>query len=290
MPQQPPWLQRNFPALTQWWVLPCETTVIVYMECLLHGLKNAVITLVGFDLADVVRGHFRPESTRRWRHGRKGRKGYFKKAFIPETGEVFSKWVDAIPPEAGRWEEESSRLLWEIDGIEQNILYHFMVFNIVQDFWYDVNYGIISHDKTDCGNLPRIQRKGEPAITGPQGWIPLDLDHVIWEVDIISDEFGCSVGPGQFVAILASKIFNKQIISEELTCGVRLFVNSVYDPPGHPQVDYGAIATIPRFATHTSIARITFNGPASVTWEGLKEGAECDFKETTVNVFKISRD
>lgn len=286
MPDQPPWLQRNFPALTQWWVMPCETTIIVYMECLLEALENVVITLLSFDLGDVVRGHFRPESIRRWRHGRKGRKGYFKKQFIPETGEVFAHWVDAIPPEAGRWEEQSSRLLWEIDGVSQEIFYHFMVFNIVQDFWYDVNYGIISHDKTKCGNLPRVQRKGSPDITGVQGWLALDLDILNWEVDMISDPFGVSVDQGQFVAILASKIFNKQLISEELTCGVRLRCNSVF---GFSE-DVGSIATIPRFATHTSIARLTFNGPASIEWEGFKEGAECEFQETTVNVFKISAD
>ncbi len=250
MPQQPPWLERNFPALTQWYVLPCETTLIVYMECLLEALENVVITLVTLDLGDVLRGRFRPEPIRQWRHGRKGRKGYFKKAFIPETGEVFAHWVDAELPEAGRWEEQGSRLIWEIDGVEQEILYHFMVFNIVQDFWYDVNYGIITHDKTDCGNLPRVQRAGSPDITGVQGWLALDLDILNWEVDIISDRFGCSVGPGQYVAMLASKIFNKQVIHEELTCGVRINCDSVY---GFSR-DEGAIATIPQFATHTSIA------------------------------------
>lgn len=285
MPEPPAWLRQNFPMITNYFAMPCETTAYVYVEALAGALTNAILTLVAFDMGDVLRGHFRPESVRRWRHGRKGRKGYFKKAFIPETGEVVAKWIEGSDPIPGHWEEESAKWLWEVDGVFQRIGYFWMVMNIVGDFWYDLNTGIVSAPESDCGDLDRLNRKGAPAWTGVQGWNVLDLDELIWQQNIDSDNFGCVVGDGSFVAILASNIHNKQVIHEELTCGVRLWISSFVQS----KVEYGAIATIPHGATHTSIARATFEGPANISWEGFKEGAECDFLNTTVVVFKTSK-
>jgi len=152
MPKVPGYLQ-GFNGIVYLLENRCEDPWTVYLELAFPALGKAIITLLSFGMDDVIRGYFRPsKGLRGLRHGRKGRKGGRPRGGIPEIGEMIGEKLPGRETFKQRTVSQGVKYLWVIDGIIQRGLWYWLVFDILNTFFYDWASAIFeSNAGEDCG-------------------------------------------------------------------------------------------------------------------------------------------
>jgi len=280
---QPPGSVVDINILTTFYDQNCETTWTVYIETLFKATKNLTLELLAFGVDDVVRGYFRPVAARKWRHGRKARKGFWKKIRIPETGEMVAKWIPGQEAVAGRYVDDGLRWLWHIDTALQKYLYIIMIHELINDYWMDFQSGIIKSPETDCGNLPRMMRTGESFSSFNHDWAALPVSDLVYAHDCIEDRFAAQMPAGQYIAIFAVTALNNGNFPG--VCNVQVRIRSM--EVDHENWAYSSLAAIEKDQSVDLIATLKFHGPASCAWESKQEGNQLHFTKKSINVFRV---
>jgi len=186
----------------------CETTFWVYIRTGGIALENAVLTLLGFDMLDMVRALLRPKGLRGTAHGSRGKKnkgkGHATEA-IPELPEIIG---DEIRAETGLNKPKYSQgfdVIWEIDTVTQRHLYYVMIGSIIEDFAWDWYSGIIADPGSNCA-FGRGQVTSNLEIVALPGFGQLVLNQIVYE------KFPClpffthfQLGEGSWFVTLACK-------------------------------------------------------------------------------------
>jgi hypothetical protein len=134
------------------WDVACEEPWTVYVETALPAALDLIIAWASFGFDDVVRGYFRPNTAgrrglplgtglgapaRSARHGRRGARSRGRGRRFPEFGEMIGKRLPGQKAVASRHVTDGVRNLWQIDGMIQRGLYHWMVVDTLTQFAYD---------------------------------------------------------------------------------------------------------------------------------------------------------
>jgi len=146
----------------------CEDPWTLYVECAFEPLGDAFLTLLTFGMDDIMRGFFRPtKALRSSRHGRRGRKGGRGKG-IPEIGDTIGSKVEKKTT-GGFFSErpvtQGVRMLWVVDGVVQRGLWWWLIFDVLNDFFFDWATAIMeSHEDDDC-EPARVLAHGDSDVT-----------------------------------------------------------------------------------------------------------------------------
>lgn len=203
----PAWLDK-VKFIKYYFLNGCETTLFVYLETGAKALENAVLSLLLFDMLDLVRGLFRPKGLRSTTHGSRAKKNKGKgKATeaIPELGEIIGGEIrDDIGFKKPTY-SSGTQLLWEIDAFTQRGLYFVMIGDVIADFAFDWYSGIIASPESNCAlGRARVTSPGE--IIAGSGWGLLVLDTIEFEqapVLPLFTEF--QLGAGKYTIIMSAR-------------------------------------------------------------------------------------
>lgn len=274
MPDLPPWLPGR-PWIGKIWTLECETTLIVFIDALSDAITNAVWTLVTFDMYDFLRSYYRPAHLRSARHGRK--RGKAGKAAIPEFSDVIAGWAkadEALPKD--QFFVPGEKGLWIVDGVVQRGLYYWMLVNIVEDFWSDLQWGIATSSTSSCVGVPRLHATGDDPFHAAGGWFPYGTpNYTLYEYVDGWDGFTHVPIGGKFRCILSSKAENVAPYGgpNSLDTQLRIKVNRI----DGVTFFYSHNADIFPQQSVDLIATAEFEGPCFVYWECRSFGAPVHF-------------
>lgn len=133
---RPPGIIDRVNYVVDSWNNPCDLPWMVYVETALPAALEALIAVVCFDIADVVRFIFRPANLRSGRHGSRGKKGQHGRkpkglrarlaVKLPEFSKLQQRKVS-----------QGVRTLWVIDGIGQRLLWWWLVADVTTGFLYN---------------------------------------------------------------------------------------------------------------------------------------------------------
>lgn len=158
MPQQPNWIDKvNF--IRFYLSNPCDFGLDVYFETAWPALGHLSIHLLSFGLDDVIRGFFRPRGLRSARHGRKGRRDRHVRGAIPELGESVAARIPGREAAVTRAVDDGVRHMWTLDTGLQRALYYLLIIDVVTDFWFDWNSGIVADERSNCPTIGRGKRR-----------------------------------------------------------------------------------------------------------------------------------
>ena len=241
----------------------CEDPWTVYAETAFPALGKAFITILLFGFDDIMRGFFRPtKSLRSRRHGRGGKKGRKVKG-IPEIGDTIGKKVDKHVTGDffnNRSVSQGVKHLWIVDSVVQRGLWYWLVFDVVNDFFYDWATAIMeSHADDDC-NFDRLLAYGPSdsshALFGWNAPWASEIkyaDGIGWDViftDLPPDKrytvvFGltASAGPGQ-----------------GFDAEVGLFAEGTFTTP----IELGGFVTVPGGGSGECLVSADIQGPQRV--------------------------
>lgn len=124
----------------------CDLNWMLYLELAAPAAGHALLTLVEFDFADVVRGALRPRGLRSHRHGRRGRRGGRGLPGIPEFGELIGKNIPGSNDYRGRQVSAGAKQLWILDGVIQRLLWYWLVVDVTIDFFYEWSSAIMQSE------------------------------------------------------------------------------------------------------------------------------------------------
>jgi len=130
--------------------LPCDTDLVVYAKTALPAAGTAILTLLTFGLADVVRGAARPKSLRKQKRYR-GKKppiirlpnGQVIRAQLPEIGNLLGKTLGDATGYTERTVPGGAKHLWRVDGVGQRALWHVLIADVLTTFAYDWTSAIV---------------------------------------------------------------------------------------------------------------------------------------------------
>jgi len=221
----------------------CDDPWTVYVESAFPALGQAFLTIIAFGMDDVMRGYFRPtKSLRSLRHGRRGRKGGKKgPKGIPEVGETIGKKLPGADHFRNRPVVQGVKMLWVVDNVVQRGLWYWLIFDVINNFFYDWATAIMeSHEDDDCKPSRLLAYGPSDASHALFGW------NSPWAPDIIYNEglgwdviftdlppggnyfvsFGCTVtlGPGMGSNCEAG-LFNSGTYAQPIELGGEVFID-----------------------------------------------------------------
>lgn len=124
--------------VTQAWSSPCRAPWWIYVETAAPAALDAIITLLSFDLADVMRAYFRPAGLGKGGHHRaRGKKRFLKGLGIPEIGEMIGKEIPGQKELSMRRYGGLQRWFWLIDNELQKGFFWWMVADVANDFAFN---------------------------------------------------------------------------------------------------------------------------------------------------------
>lgn len=264
----------------------CETSLFIYLRTGGEALTNAVLSLLLFDMLDLVRGLFRPKGLRGTAHGSRAKKNKGKgKATeaIPELAEIIA---DEIKGETGLRPpnySEGAKALWMVDNVTQRGLYFVMIADVIADFAFDWYSGIISDPGSDC-ELGRGQVYSNREIVAGPGWGQLVLNEIRFEKSPcipLFTEF--QLGPGQWFVTLAGKVSIVDPIYPNQQCQLGLigdpFAFEILGTSDRRTVTHGDVIPL--------IAECHVTGPINVRFYEYTEVGGLNFDELLATAFQI---
>jgi len=131
-------------ATFEWLMNSCDAPFTAYAAVAPRAAGKAVIQLLSFGLDDVLRGLIRPSGL--GKHRPLGRAARILNRAFPEIGEAIGKfagdrlqWVQALRA-AG--EGQVASRLWQLDGLAQQALFYFLLFDVVNDLGTAIIKGV----------------------------------------------------------------------------------------------------------------------------------------------------
>lgn len=173
-PKGPPSYIDKVNSVIEFWEDPCGAPLTFYARTALPVAGEAFMSIIGFDMADVVRSMARPKPTdasRSYRHGRRGRKGGKGGKSLLAIGENIGKDLKAsgwLPSQSN-----SSKLdfLWQVDNQGQKALFFLLVFGVTVDGLY--RWSTLIQQSKFCedefGGALRYAREDQ-GLLGLLGW------------------------------------------------------------------------------------------------------------------------
>lgn len=192
------------------WNNPCDLPWMVYVETALPAALEALIAVVCFDIADVVRFIFRPANLRSGRHGSRGKKGQHGRkpkglrarlaVKLPEFSKLQQRKVS-----------QGVRTLWVIDGIGQRLLWWWLVADVTTGFLYNFTSMIY---KTEVCQMAAAPGSGLRQITNISfaaiiGWNSVSYPTLRYENGTLSwNNAAFSVGEGNWSVVASLECEN----------------------------------------------------------------------------------
>jgi len=144
--RRPPGYIEKVNGIMNYFEYSCDINWMLYLELAAPAAGHALLTLVEFDFADVVRGALRPRGLRSHRHGRRGRRGGRGRPGIPEFGELIGKNIPGSDDWRGRQISGGAKQLWLLDGVIQRVLWYWLVVDVTIDFYYEWTSAIMQSE------------------------------------------------------------------------------------------------------------------------------------------------
>lgn len=265
----------------------CETSLYVYLQTGLKALDNAVLSLLLFDMLDLVRGLFRPKGLRSTAHGSRAKKNKGKgKATeaIPEIGEIIGGEIrDDIGFKKPTY-SSGTQLLWEIDAFTQRGLYFVMIGDVIADFAFDWYSGIIASPESDCA-LGRGKVTSPGELVGGAGWGLLVLDTIVFEkfpVLCLFTEF--NIGAGKYTIIMSCRA--KHI--DPIYPNQQVQIGLVADIATFDLIAVSERLTINHGVTRDLMVTATVNGPTVIHFYEWCEAGGINFHDISALCFQIA--
>lgn len=244
------------------WVNECGTTLMVYLESLWIAFSNAALVLVTFDQFDLIRSFYRPKNLRSGRHGRKRGKRETRPA-IPELSDTFAGWAKEgtrlpddqyfIPGEKG---------MWVVDGVLQETLYHWMIIEIIDGFWTDLMWGIVTSKMSNCPGTPRMMRSGDNPFHAGGAFFPYYMGTIGYEENMLSEGGHARVPAGEYLCIMNTDVHNLDPLLPS-NVEIRITTPSL----GPDQWGYSGEEFLPQLHSIQQMASMKVRGPADIYWE-----------------------
>ncbi len=178
---------KGFNGITYLLENPCDDPWTIYLEFAFPALGDAIISILTFGFDDVMRGYFRPtKGLRTVRHRRRGRKGGRPKGGIPEIGEMIGEKLPGRETFKTRTVSQGVKYLWIVDGIIQRGLWYWLVFDILNTFFYDWASAIFeSNAGEDCAPSRLLAYGASDASHALFGWNAPFLTFVPYEEGLV---------------------------------------------------------------------------------------------------------
>lgn len=282
MPKEPSWLQKlSFVRLFV--ANGCETTLMVYLETGGKALDNLFMSLLSFGMDDIVRSIFRPQGLRSKRHGRKGRKGGKGNPAIPEVSDMIADRVPGKEQLHKRSVSDGVKHLWQLDGIGQRLLYNVMIVNLVTDFAFDWQSGIVQHEDSDCSGIARMLRNDGANLIGNQPFFgTISVDDLVFIQGLVTGGSGFQDVPeGTYLCTFSMKVKNNGSMFTEPQCRIGT------DNDALGGWGYSSRPILGSQSTGELLASATITGPVTIRWQARAIGQVCESSENKVWINQI---
>lgn len=148
----------------------CYPTWTVWLETLWPALGDVVLQLLDFGPGDVIRGYFRPNSTRGYggliRGSRKKKPnkpskttGLARRVAVPEVGNEVGRKLPGSRMIRGRKVTGFETRIWQIDGVGQRLLWWWLVADVTNDFVVSWTTAIMESEACRRDNIGYVSAK-----------------------------------------------------------------------------------------------------------------------------------
>lgn len=249
---------------------PCDAPWTIYFETILPALGEAIIALLTFGMGDVFRGYFRPRNLRSFRHGRKGKKGRFKRGLIPEIGNAFGKRLPGATAASALSFNQGVKNLWLIDLGLQRLLWWWLVIDISVDFFYHWTSLINQSEFCSKQNAIGIATTGAGGFFfGIVGWSAILLPNILWERGGVGWNVSTlGLPPGLYQLALGLTV--KNVGNNPIDFQIGMFFATPFDIP----ITLSDRETIQPGEEKEFVAAIEWHGGGQVVMQGRTFGGD----------------